>query len=161
MGGSQKSSGLSRIVNLNPQCANSAAGFIMRRCLFRVSIEDSCPPIPIGRARFLVDRVNPFRILLMSLLPHGKQISPDKNVNFPCTTAAFTLPPEPVGFVVLCQLARRLSFICGFCSSSRTFAIGFPSDPSSRRHPCLWLVLLIVSIYDEHLLVLVQGTFTP
>jgi len=26
----------------------------------------------------------PFRILLMSLPPHGKQISPDKNVNFPC-----------------------------------------------------------------------------
>jgi hypothetical protein len=47
-----------------------------------------------------------------------RQISPDsvqyplegyKNVNLPCTTAAFTLPPEPVGFVVSCQLARRLS----------------------------------------------------
>ena len=82
----------------------------------------------------------------MSILPHGKQISPDKNVNFPCTNAAFTLPPEPVGFVVLCQLARRLSLICGFCSSSRTFALGLPSDPSSRRRPCLRLVLLVVSI---------------
>jgi hypothetical protein len=67
-------------------------------------------------------------------------------VNFPCTNAAFTLSLEPVGFVVLCQLARRLSLICGFCSSSRTFAIGLPSDPSSRRRPCLRLVLLVVSI---------------
>jgi hypothetical protein len=97
----------------------------------------------------------------MSLLPLGKQTSPDKDVNFPCTTAAFTLPPEPVGFVVLCQLARRLSLVCGFCPSARTFAIGLPSDPSSRRRPCLRLVLLLVSIYDEYLLVLVQGTFTP
>jgi len=46
---------------------------------------------------------------------YGKQISPDKNVNFPCTAAVFTLPPEPAGFVVLCQLAQELSLICGFC----------------------------------------------
>ncbi len=84
-----------------------AAGFVMRRCLFRGSLEDSCPPPANGHAGFLVIRVNPFRILLMTLPPHGKQISPDKNVNFPCTTAAFTLPPEPAGFVVLCQPAYR------------------------------------------------------
>jgi hypothetical protein len=93
-----------------------AAGFVMRRCLFRGSLEDSYPPTASGHAGFLVVRVNPFRILLMSILPHGKQISPDKNVNFPCTTAAFTLPPEPAGFVVLCQLAQGLSLVCGFCS---------------------------------------------
>ena len=44
-----------------------------------------------------------------SHLTHDRQISPDKNVNCPCTAAAFTLSPEPVGFVVSCQLARRLS----------------------------------------------------
>ena len=93
-----------------------AAGFVMRRCLFRVSIEDSYPSTANGHAGFLVPRVNPFRILLLSLLPHGKQLSPDKDVNFPCTNAAFTSSPEPAGFVVLCQLARRLSLICGFCS---------------------------------------------
>jgi hypothetical protein len=93
-----------------------AAGFVMRRCLFRGSLEDSYPPTASGHAGFLVVRVNPFRILLMMILPHGKQISPDKNVNFPCTTAAFTLPPEPAGFVVLCQLAQGLSLVCGFCS---------------------------------------------
>ena len=112
-----------------------AAGFVMRRCLFRVSMEDSYPPTANGHARFLVNRVNPFRILLMMILPHGKQISPDKDVSFPCTTAAFTLPPEPTGFVVLCQLAQELSLVCGFCPSPRTFAIGLPSNPSSRRRP--------------------------
>ena len=84
-----------------------AAGFLMRRCLFRGSLRDSYPPTASGYAGFLVNRVNPFRILLMILLPPGKQISPDKDVNFPCTTAAFTLPLEPVGFVVLCQPAYR------------------------------------------------------
>jgi hypothetical protein len=57
-------------------------------------------------------------ISLITALPHNRQISPDsfqyplegcKNVNFLCTTAAFTLSPEPVGFVMSCQLTRRLS----------------------------------------------------
>jgi hypothetical protein len=89
-----------------------AVGFLMRRCLFRGSLEDSYPPTANGHAGILVNRVNPFRILLMMILPHGKQISPDRNVSFPCTAAAFTLSPEPAGFVVLCQLAQGLSFVC-------------------------------------------------
>ena len=99
-----------------------AAGFPMRRCLFRGSFKDSYPLTANGHAGFLVFRVNPFRILLMSLLPHGKQISPDKDVNFPCTTAAFTLPPEPAGFVVLCQLARGLSLVCPAIGGIRRLA---------------------------------------
>jgi hypothetical protein len=118
----------------------------MRRCLFCGSLRDSCPATANGHAGFLVNRVNPSRILLMSLPPHGKQISPDKNVNFPCTTAAFTLPPEPAGFVVLCQLAQELSLVCGFCPSARTFALRLPSDGRSPFRPCLRLVLLVVSI---------------
>ena len=121
-----------------------AAGLVMSRCLFCGSIEDSSPSTANGHAGFLVIRVNPFRILLMSLLPHGKQISPDKDVNFPCTTAAFTLPPEPAGFVVLCQLAQGLSLVCGFCSSARTYALRLPSDGRSPSRPCLRLVLLVV-----------------
>jgi hypothetical protein len=123
-----------------------AAGLPMRRCLFRGSIKDSYPLTANGHAGFLVFRVNPLRILLISLLPHGKQISPDKDVNFSCTTAAFTLPLEPVGFVVLCQLAQELSLVCGFCPSARTFALRLPSDLSLRRRPCLRLVLLVVLI---------------
>jgi hypothetical protein len=84
-----------------------AAGFVMSRCLLRGSLRDSYPSTANGHAGFLVHRVNPFRTLLMTLLPHGNQISPDKDVNFPCTTAAFTLSHEPAGFVVLCQPAYR------------------------------------------------------
>jgi hypothetical protein len=40
--------------------------------------------------------------LLMTVLSRGMQISPDKSVNCPCTTAAFTLSPEPAGFVMSC-----------------------------------------------------------
>jgi hypothetical protein len=118
----------------------------MRRCLFRGSTKDSYPPTANEHAGFFVIRVNPFRILLISLLPHGKQISPDKDVNFPCTTVAFTLPPEPLGFVVLCQLAQELSLVCGFCPSARTLALRLPSDGRSPSRPCLRLVLLIVFI---------------
>ena len=136
----------------------------MRRCLFRVSLVDSYPPTANGHAGFLIIWVNPFRTLLMSLLPHGKQISPDKNVSFPCTTVAFILPPEPAGFVVLCQLAQGLSLVCpaqwrdppdqvrGRLGSKRCAEVhpgpsaGLPSDGRSPSRPCLRLVLLVVFI---------------
>jgi hypothetical protein len=118
-------------------------------------MKDSYPPTANGDAGFLVIRANPFRTLLISILPHGKQISPDRNVNFPCTTAAFTLPPEPAGFVVLCQLAQELSLVCGFCppdqvrgrlGSKRCTEVhpgpsaGLPSDGQSpSRPPILWI----------------------
>ena len=73
-------------------------------------------------------------ITLILTLPHDRQISPDsfqyplegyKSVNLPCIAAAFTLSPEPVGFVVSCQLARRLSLLCGFCSWLALLHLGF------------------------------------
>ena len=82
----------------------------------------------------------------MTALSHDGQVSPDKNVNFPRTAAAFTLSPEPVGFVVLCQLARRLSLVCGFCSSARAFALRLPSDARSPSRPCLRLILVVAFI---------------
>ncbi len=124
-----------------------AIRLLMSRCLFRVSLfRDSYPPKAAGYAGSLVNRIDLLRILLMNLLSRDALLTPDKNVNFPCTNAAFTLSPEPAGFVVLCQLARGLSLVCGFCPSSRTFAIGLPSDLSSRKRPCLRLVLLVVFI---------------
>ena len=124
----------------------------MSRCMFCVSPSGFIPVTQqTDMPGSLVNRVDLLRFLLMTFLSHITQTSPDKNVNFPCTTAAFTLSPEPVGFVVLCQLARRLSLLCGFCSSSRTFALRLPSDPSSRKRPCLRLVLLIAFITYEYL----------
>ena len=35
-------------------------------------------------------------------------VQQDKDANFPCTNAAFTLSIEPVGFAVMCQLASTL-----------------------------------------------------
>jgi hypothetical protein len=133
-----------------------AIGLFMSRCLFRAPLlRDSYPSTANGYAWLLVNRIDLLRITLITLLSRDAQISPDKNVNFPCTTAAFTLPPEPVDFVVLpacatytdrCQLAQELSLLCGFCSSARTYALWLPSDGWSPSRPCLRLVLLLVSI---------------
>ena len=61
--------------------------------------------------------------------------------------AAFTLPPEPAGFVVLRQLTRDLSLVCDFCPPDQVRdrialkryaevhpgpSAGLPSDLSSR-----------------------------
>ncbi len=136
----------------------SATGLVMSCCLLCVSLlRDSYPSTATENAGFLVDRVNLFRLSLITLLSRDAQISPDKSVNFPCTTAAFTLLHEPVGFVVLCRLAQGLSLVCnnptlppltlrGGEEGLRTFALRLPSDPSLRRRPCLRLVLLVVSI---------------
>jgi hypothetical protein len=59
-----------------------------------VSIEDSSPSTTAGDAWTLVSRLGPIRELLQQVSQHVKQISPDKNVNFHYTTAAFTLSPE-------------------------------------------------------------------
>jgi hypothetical protein len=86
-------------------------------------------------------------------------------VNFLCTAAAFTLPPEPAGFVVLCQLAQELSLppsllelrqdkcMPGFSQTRRSFSedglqtVGRPPAPRfSGSSTCLRLVLLVVSI---------------
>ena len=118
---------------------------IMSCCMLCVSHRDSYPSTATEYAWSLFNRIDLSGIMLMTLLSRDAQISPDKNVNFPCTTAAYTLPPEPVGFVVLCQLAQELSLVCGFCPSARTFALRLPSDGRSPSRPCLRLVLLIVS----------------
>jgi hypothetical protein len=153
-----------------------AIGLIMSCCLFCVS---HCKGlIPARQHRIclvpLVNRLNLFRNSLMNLLSRDAQTSPDKNVNFPCTNAAFTLPLEPEGFVVLCQLAQGLSLLCGFCllrlrsgqALSRVVSLSNHCTPASFR-PLLAETPLpsartFVSIhYYEHLSVLVQGTFTP
>ncbi len=42
---------------------------------------------------------------------HVKQISPDKNMNFLCTAASFTVAVKSRGFDVLCHLASSLRLI--------------------------------------------------
>ena len=121
-----------------------AIGFVMRCCLVRVSLwRDSYQTTAADTPGPWLPGW-PFPDSLMMLLSHVAQISPDKNVNFPCTTAAFTLSPEPVGFVMWCSLTRGLSLVCGFCPSARTFAARLPSDGRSPFRPCHWLVLVLL-----------------
>ena len=72
-----------------------------------------------------------------------RQISPDKNLNFPCTTAAFTLPPAPVGLRHL-VLTRP-----GGKASMRVLSVGshFCAQASSR-HPLAGLPLPSASSYS-------------
>jgi hypothetical protein len=114
------------------------------------------------------------------------QTSPDKTVNCHCTTASFTVLPEPTGYP-----AGRLRLRCGVptypgvsafydvsvpCgkaspTSAHSFAAGFlslrqaaPTDPPSRDRPCLKLVVVVSRLrYLSSIwtLVLRQGTFTP
>jgi hypothetical protein len=101
----------------------------------------------------LSNRIDLSRIMLMNFLSPDAQISPDKGMNFPCTTAAFT--PSPKTSALPCvagRLETTPSMRCLFPGSgpgqalARTFALRPPSGPSSRRRPCLRLVLLLVSI---------------
>jgi hypothetical protein len=79
-----------------------AIGFTMRCCLVRVSLwRDSYQTTAADTPGSCLPG-SPVPDSIMVFLSHVAQISPDKNVNFPCTTAAFTLSPEPVGFVMLC-----------------------------------------------------------
>ena len=73
------------------------------------------------------------------------QISPGKNMIFPCTTAAFTSPHVlRTGFGMLCSLAQGFGLLCGFCTSARRFALRLLSDIGSPLSPCLRLVLFEV-----------------
>jgi len=99
-------------------------------------------------------------IMLTPALTHDRQISPDKNVNCPCTTAAFTLSPEPAGFVVSCQLARRLSLIMRFLFVGPHVLPRASSGPILTDTP-LPSARTFGSIQIWTPLVLVQGTYTP
>ncbi len=100
---------------------------------------------------------------------NAEQISPDKNVIFPCTTAAFTSPHViRTGFGMLRSLAQGFGLICDFCPSARRFARRLLSDIRSPLSPCLRLVLIQVvrmtpfwKMYrrlSPHKIIPIQGT---
>ena len=81
----------------------------------------------------------------------------DKNMNFLCTAASFTMTIRSRGFVVLCQLTSSFRLILCPCSSARKFASGYSDrdrwlkcrfcrsknlpDQTSRSSPCHSLVV--------------------
>ena len=94
----------------------------------------------------LVSRLNRSGFCHHRHAPLAVQISPGKNANCRCTSAAFTVGCVPVGFAVMCQLASPPSaLLCGFCPSPRTSCTrassrqslaGLPL-PSARGYPSL------------------------
>jgi hypothetical protein len=75
-----------------------------------------------------------------------EQISPDKSVSFPCTTAPFTMSSEPGGFAIGGWLAPRTWPRMAFLFVGSQVCRGLPPDPSSRRRPYLWLVVAVDTI---------------
>ena len=95
---------------------------------------------------------------------HVGQVSPDKNVNCRYTTAAFTVSPESVGLRHVVLTCPDDGLVCCFCSSAHSFALQLPSDPSSRRRPCLRLVLVLrclSTVMDSTHRGLAPHKFTP
>ena len=62
-----------------------------------------------SRARSFRVRHNQGRFIPSATRRQGAQISPGKNANCRCTSAAFTVGCVPVGFAVMCQLASHPS----------------------------------------------------
>ena len=94
---------------------------------------------------------------------HVEQISPDKNMNFQCTTAAFTVSLKPEGFVIFGSLAHetrpcmRFLFVGSHLCTRASFAqaltgLHLPSASSYHR----WAYSA-----PDPMLVHLQGTFTP
>src|SRR6185369_14747620 len=95
---------------------------------------------------------------------HAGQVSPDKNVNCGYTTAAFTISPESMGLRHVVLTCPDDGLVCCFCSSAHSFALRLPSDPSSRRRPCLRLVLglrCLATVLDSPYRGLAPHKFTP
>ena len=96
--------------------------------------DESCPPSRCNqRLRTGIDQ------------SHVEQISPDKNMNCQCTTAAFTVSLKQTRG--LCDLwltrPREVGLVCDFCPSARTFAVRLPSHNPSGDCTCLKLVVII------------------
>jgi hypothetical protein len=71
--------------------------------------------------------------------PHDRQVSPDKDVNFRYTTAAFTLSPEPWALLRGANLpgdwalyAISVPRIESGAGLAHSFALRLPSDATSR-----------------------------
>ena len=56
-----------------------------------------------------MSRCGPIRVCHLQHAPHTMQISPGKDANCRCTSAAFAIGCVPLGFAVMCQLASHPS----------------------------------------------------
>ena len=70
-------------------------------------------PLCITAGCFLENKVN---------VPLQTQISPNKNIFFPQTTAAFTYLLNHEDIDIMCYLVPESGLLCSFCSSAPDFA---------------------------------------
>ena len=111
-------------------------GCVFRHCSASLALPSShllCPLLTSPRYSAPVAR-RP-----ASILRSTREISRGKTRYLPCIDAGFTkcTHSQMEGFAVTCPLAPDASrLISGFCSSSRSFGLGAPIDPASRRRPC-------------------------
>jgi hypothetical protein len=130
-----------------------ATRLLMSCCLFRVSQRlpaflqggvaegrggwDSYPSTATEYAGSLVNRSDPLRTSLMNFLSRDAQISPEDK------EWAYAIRPYSTNAALYAVSVRHLARLhSGFGLKPLLLA----SDPSSRRRPCLRLVLLVVSI---------------
>ena len=96
----------------------------------------------LAPGRFGYGTTRPF--LPSVLHRQGAQISPGKNANYRCTSAAFTVGCVPVGFAAMCQLASHPSAL--YAVSVRRLAplaLRLPPYKTSRPCPCVRLVVIL------------------
>jgi hypothetical protein len=88
-----------------------------------------------GRPGSLINQMPPWSFMQTKHASHAGQISPDKNMDFQCTTAAFTLSPVPGGLchVVLTRPETKPSMRFLFVSSHLCAQASF--RPSLARPP--------------------------
>lgn len=98
-------------------------------------------------ARFLVTRGEPSGSCLSSPAPHVRQISPGKNANCRCTSAAFTVGAVPLGFAFTGRLASTPSaFYAVSVRRLAPLALRLPSHIASRLCNCLRLVVIMLTM---------------
>jgi hypothetical protein len=79
--------------------------------------------------------------------PQAAQISPGKNANCRCTSAAFTVDLVPVGFASTCRLASTPSaFYAVSVRRLAPLALRLPSHDPSRSRTCLRLVVIMLTM---------------
>ena len=79
--------------------------------------------------------------------PHAAQISPGKNANCRCTSAAFTVGLVPLGFASTGRLASTPSaFYAVSVRRLAPLALRLPSHDPSRSRTCLRLVVIMLII---------------
>ena len=83
---------------------------------------------------------------------HVEQISPDKSMNFQCTTAAFTVSLKPAGFVISGSLAHETRPCMRCLSVGSHLCFRLPPHKPSRDCTCLTLVVIIGGLTYRHFL---------